>query len=70
MYEVVTASTLKKDLLGILKKAEGGESFLVIRKSKPSAYLINAEDFESLLETVKLCNNKDFLKKLAKEDEK
>lgn len=67
MYEVINASELKKELLSILKRVESGESFLVVRKSKPSAYLVSAELFESLVETVKLASNKEFMKKIIKD---
>jgi prevent-host-death family protein len=70
MYEVINASDLKKELLDVLKRVEDGESFLIVRKSKPSAYLVSAELFESLVETVKLAGNKDFLKKLKEDGKK
>ncbi|MGC8720965.1 MAG: type II toxin-antitoxin system prevent-host-death family antitoxin [Caldisericaceae bacterium] len=70
MYEVINASDLKRDLLEILKRVEDGESFLVIRKSKPSAYIVRAELFESLIESVKLASNKEFMKKLLEDEKK
>jgi|GEM_PF-1375301 len=67
MYEVINASDLKRELLDVLKRVEQGESFLIVRKSKPSAYLIGAELFESLVETVKLASNREFMKKIIKD---
>jgi prevent-host-death family protein len=67
MIEVITASKLKEDLLKVLKEVEKGDSFLIIRKSSPSAVLINYELFESLKESVEILKNKELLKKILDE---
>ncbi len=67
MIEVITASKLKEDLLKVLKEVEKGNSFLIIRKSSPSAVLINYELFESLKESVEILKNKELLKKILNE---
>jgi prevent-host-death family protein len=67
MIEVITASKLKEDLLKVLKEVEKGDSFLIIRKSSPSAVLINYELFESLKESVEILKNKELLKKILNE---
>ncbi len=67
MIEVITASKLREDLLKILKEVEKGDSFLIIRKSSPSAVLINYGLFESLKESAEILKNKELLKKILDE---
>ncbi len=62
MLGVIFATKLKNTLPEILKRVEKGESYIVIRKGKPSAVLLNIEEYESLVETVKFLTNKKFLK--------
>ena len=70
MLDVINATKFKKALLKILKEVESGNSYLIIRKGRSSAVLLNIDEYESLIETVKFLENKDFLKKLLKKDEK
>jgi prevent-host-death family protein len=67
MIEVITASKLKESLLSVLKEVEKGSTFLVIRKSNPSAVLLSYELFESLMESAELLKNKELLKKMLDE---
>ncbi len=62
MLGVIFATKLKNTLPEILERVEKGESYIVIRKGKPSAVLLNIEEYESLVETVKFLTNKEFLK--------
>ena len=62
MLGVIFATKLKNTLPEVLKSVEKGESYIVIRKGKPSAVLLNIEEYESLVETVKFLTNKKFLK--------
>jgi len=62
MLGVIFATKLKNTLPEVLKRVEKGESYIVIRKGKPSAVLLNIEEYESLVETVKFLTNKEFLK--------
>jgi len=62
MLGVIFATKLKNTLPEILERVEKGESYIVIRKGKPSAVLLNVEEYESLVETVKFLTNKKFLK--------
>ncbi len=62
MLGVIFATKLKNTLPEILERVEKGESYIVIRKGKPSAVLLNIEEYESLVETVKFLTNKKFLK--------
>ena len=52
MLGVIFATKLKNTLPEVLKMVEKGESYIVIRKGKPSAVLLNIEEYESLVETV------------------
>lgn len=67
MFDVILATKLKKDLLKILEEVEKGKSYLVIKKGKPSGVLLNIDDYESLIETVNIIKDKNFLKKLLNE---
>ena len=69
MLGVIFATKLKNTLPEVLKKVEKGESYIVIRKGKPSAVLLNIEEYESLVETVKFLTNKEFLKDYLKRHE-
>ena len=62
MLGVIFATKLKNTLPEILERVEKGESYIVIRKGKPSAVLLSIEEYESLVETVKFLTNKEFLK--------
>ncbi|HDL50774.1 MAG TPA: type II toxin-antitoxin system prevent-host-death family antitoxin [Firmicutes bacterium] len=70
MLGVIFATKLKNTLPEVLKMVEKGESYIVIRKGKPSAVLLNIEEYESLVETVKFLTNKEFLKDYLKRHEK
>ncbi|RLD15420.1 MAG: type II toxin-antitoxin system prevent-host-death family antitoxin [Caldiserica bacterium] len=70
MLGVIFATKLKNTLPEVLKKVEKGESYIVIRKGKPSAVLLNIEEYESLVETVRFLTNKEFLKDYLKRHEK
>ena len=67
MLDAITATKLKNTLLEILKRLENGSSYLVVRKGKPSAVLLPVEEYEKMCETVRICQNKEFLKKLIDE---
>jgi len=69
MLGVIFATKLKNTLPEVLKMVEKGESYIVIRKGKPSAVLLNIEEYESLVETVKFLTNKEFLKDYLKRHE-
>ncbi|MDI6861296.1 MAG: type II toxin-antitoxin system prevent-host-death family antitoxin [Caldisericia bacterium] len=69
MLEFILATNLKKDLLEILDEVEKGRSYLIVKKGKPSAVLLNVEYYESLIETVKLLKDKEFLKEYLKIEE-
>ena len=69
MLGVIFATKLKNTLPEVLKRVEKGESYIVIRKGKPSAVLLNIEEYESLVETVKFLTNKEFLKDYLKRHE-
>lgn len=66
MLEFILATNLKKNLLDILDEVEKGKSYLIIKKGKPSGVLLNVEFYESLIETVKLLKDKEFLKEYLK----
>lgn len=70
MLEIVFATRLKKKLLEFLKDVEHGNSYLVIRKGRPSGVLLNIDEYERLTETVRFLKDRKFLKKLLREDEK
>ena len=69
MLGVIFATKLKNTLPEVLKMVEKGESYIVIRKGKPSAVLLNIEEYENLVETVKFLTNKEFLKDYLKRHE-
>jgi len=69
MLGVIFATKLKNTLPEVLKMVEKGESYIVIRKGKPSAVLLNIDEYESLVETVKFLTNKEFLKDYLKRHE-
>jgi len=69
MLEIILATNLKRELLEILNEVENGKSYLIIKKGKPSGVLLNIEFYESLIETVNLLKDKDFLKKYLKLEE-
>jgi len=67
MLDTITASKLKNTLLETVKTIEKGVSYLVIRRGKPSAVILPIEEYEKMCETVRICQNKEFLKKLIDE---
>ncbi len=66
MLEVILATNLKQKLLEVLENVEKGKSYLIIKRGKPSGVLLNVDYFESLIETVRLLKDKDFLKEYMK----
>jgi prevent-host-death family protein len=69
MLEVILATNLKEKLLEILEDVEKGKSYLIIKKGKPSGVLLNVDFYESLIETVRLLKDKEFLKEFLKIEE-
>lgn len=53
MLKVVNATDAKKKFLELLDKCRE-QPFLIVRKGKPSAVLISNEQYESIMETIKL----------------
>jgi prevent-host-death family protein len=69
MLDVILATNLKEKLLEILEDVEKGKSYLIIKKGKPSGVLLNVDFYESLIETVRLLKDKEFLKEFLKIEE-
>ncbi|MCX8094597.1 MAG: type II toxin-antitoxin system prevent-host-death family antitoxin [Caldisericia bacterium] len=69
MLEIILATNLKEKLLDILEEVEKGKSYLIIKKGKPSGVLLNVDFYESLVETVNILKNKEFLKNYLKIEE-
>ncbi len=69
MLDVILATNLKEKLLEILEDVEKGRSYLIIKKGKPSGVLLNVDFYESLIETVRLLKDKEFLKEYLKIEE-
>lgn len=69
MLDVILATNLKEKLLDILEEVEKGKSYLIVKRGKPSGVLLNVEFYESLVETVNLLKDKDFLKEYLKIEE-
>ncbi len=45
----ITTNKLQNDLSKVIKEVESGEVYQVARYSKPVAYLVSKEEFESLI---------------------
>ncbi len=69
MLDVILATNLKEKLLDILEEVEKGKSYLIVKRGKPSGVLLNVEFYESLVETVDLLKDKEFLKEYLKIEE-
>ena len=63
----------RKKFTELIKDVENMmERYLITRRGKPAAVIINAEEFDSLLETVRILEDQSLLAKLrrAREDVK
>lgn len=69
MLDTILATNLKEKLLDILEEVEKGKSYLIVKRGKPSGVLLNVEFYESLVETVNLLRDKEFLKEYLKVEE-
>lgn len=67
---ILPVTTVKKDLMKLLKKIQEGQETLVItRDGKAAGVLMSAEDYESLVETIEILGDRKLLRSLLKASE-
>jgi len=64
MNSTYTIASGQREFTQMVKRAEAGELAVVTRHDKPVAYVISAERFEGMLETMELLANPEFMKVL------
>lgn len=67
---ILPVTTVKRDLMKLLKKLQEEGSPLVITKDgKAAGVLISGDDYEGLVETLEILSDKQLIKQLKKADE-
>lgn len=67
---ILPVTTVKKNLMGLLKQVQQGKDPLVITKDgKAAGILISTEEYENLIETLEILSDKDLMKSLKKSGE-
>ncbi len=65
MLKAINATEAKKKFLELLERCKE-QPFLIIRKGKPSAVLMSNEQYESIMETIKLYAYPEIAKRIEK----
>lgn len=64
---ILPVTSVKRNLMKLLKKVEGGGDPLVItREGKAAGILMSAEDYEGLMETLDILQDKSLMKSLKR----
>ena len=64
---VLTATTAKEQFLGLLRKSHDfGAKYTITHNGQPCAVLMSMEEYEGLLETLEILENKNLAKELLK----
>ncbi len=64
---ILPITTVKKNLMALVKQIESSSDPVVITKDgKAAAVIFNAEEYESLMETLEILSDKDLVKSLKK----
>lgn len=67
---ILPVTTVKRDLMKLLKKVQEEENPLVITKDgKAAGVLMSNDEYEGLMETLEILSDKQLLKQLKKADE-
>ena len=67
---ILPVTTVKKDLLKLLKQVqEGGDHFVITRDGKAAGILMSSEEYEGLLETLEILSDKKLLRQLRKAED-
>lgn len=62
MNSTYTIASGQREFPAMVKRAENGELAVVTRHDKPVAYVVSAERMESMLETMELLANPEFMR--------
>lgn len=67
---ILPVTTVKRDLMKLLKKVQAeGNSLVITRDGKAAGVLISADEYEGLLETLEILSDKKLMRSLHKADE-
>ncbi|MFO1519205.1 MAG: type II toxin-antitoxin system prevent-host-death family antitoxin [bacterium] len=67
---ILPVTTVKKDLLKLLKKVqEQGDSFVITKDGKAAGVLMSTDEYEGLVETLEVLSDKKLLKRLQKAEQ-
>ena len=67
---ILPVTTVKKNLMGLLKQVQKGKDPLVITKDgKAAGVLLSTDEYENLIETLEILSDKSLMKSLKKSGE-
>jgi prevent-host-death family protein len=67
---VVPVTTLKRDLMKLLKKVdERGDLYLITRDGKSAGILMSVDEYEGLMETLQILSDRALLRSLKRAEE-
>ncbi|MBI2918877.1 MAG: type II toxin-antitoxin system Phd/YefM family antitoxin [Chloroflexi bacterium] len=68
--KVVNVTTIRQDATKVLREAkESGEPVLVVQRSRPAAYVIDASQFDAMQAELKALRREAFLREVAEAEE-
>ena len=67
---ILPVTTVKRDLLRLLKQVQaGGDHFVITKDGKAAGILMSPEEYEGLLETLEILSDKKLMRQLKKAEE-
>lgn len=68
--KVVNVTTIRQDATKVLREAkESGEPILVVQRSHPAAYVVDATQFDAMRAELKALRREAFLREVAEAEE-
>ena len=67
---ILPVTTVKRDLMKLLKKVQTeGDSLVITRDGKAAGVLMSTEEYEGLMETLEIMSDKKLMRSLRKAEE-
>ncbi|MCU0666096.1 MAG: type II toxin-antitoxin system Phd/YefM family antitoxin [Candidatus Omnitrophica bacterium] len=67
MVNTISLKKLRPELPAVIKNIDSRlDRYVVIKRGRPVAVMINPDDFEGLLETIEILSDKDAVKRIRK----
>ena len=67
LKNIIPVTTVKRDLMKLLKKVQkGGDALVITRDGKAAGILMSSDEYESLIETLEILSDKGLMRSLKR----